>query len=277
MSVFSRFFVIFVFSSSVFAENLHQAAADYVCQTCVQKQRLRVAVFPFTDVDGKEDEKTAGNTTRMMASLLGCKQIKVIDKSKLNKVTAEQELGQTGLIDEETAPEVGKQIGAQALLFGHAAVGGKSLQIRIVDAVTGEILGASVQEPAGNNSRPQVTSLSQEEVKKDFSKNQMRRWIMRSARHRPALFIFATSTAEEWSAIRARYPRRAGRVASRIESLPVKKKGKIMAFREQVRRLRASDLEANQKIITLRRRVLQKTRKNARKKKRRRKRPRRRY
>jgi hypothetical protein len=122
-------------------------AAEYICTKAKEGKKTRLAVYAFTNDAGETSSETKGYSTKIMALILDKKEFKVIDPEKVPEVISEQEKGLTGLVDPETAAETGKMVGADALIFGISGAG--SLQVRIIDAVTGEVIGATLEQIGG--------------------------------------------------------------------------------------------------------------------------------
>lgn len=125
--------------------------------------RPRIAIRAF---ENKTDEPSVPSTaiTDMMTTELGKARIfSMFEREKLDYVTDEIRLGQSGLMDTSTAPEVGKLKGVQYTMtgavtlyhynvgaggaflkavgiVGAAKTGYVTLDIRIIDNTTGEIV-----------------------------------------------------------------------------------------------------------------------------------------
>jgi hypothetical protein len=139
---------VFSYSPAVSADkDLTSNAAEYICAKAREGKKTRLAVYAFTNDAGDSSSETKSYSTKIMALIIDKKEFRVIDPEKLPEVISEQEKGMTGLIDPETAAETGNMIGADALVFGIS--GADSLQVRIIDASTGEVIGATLQENGG--------------------------------------------------------------------------------------------------------------------------------
>lgn len=95
-------------------------------------------------------------------ALVGKGNFRVLERSQIQSILAEQDFGHSGRVDESQAVEIGRLLGARLLIFGtitafdYASTGGiqifgvglsgskavTELSGRIVDALTGEILGS---------------------------------------------------------------------------------------------------------------------------------------
>jgi len=138
--------------------------------TYFNKPRLSVRAF---------DNKAGGNvpaaaiTEMMTTELFNSGLFNLVEREKLNYVADEIRLGMSGLVDESTAPEVGRIQGAQYTMTGaitqyfYNASGGAvpvpgggaallsntayvTLDIRIIDNSTSEIVYAAVEQGASN-------------------------------------------------------------------------------------------------------------------------------
>ncbi|HEY6373476.1 MAG TPA: CsgG/HfaB family protein, partial [Candidatus Sulfotelmatobacter sp.] len=107
-----------------------------------------------------------GMTEMLTTALTKTDRFIVLERAALEKVTGEQDLGAGGRVNVETAPQIGKIIGAQAIITGditefsysQSGMGGKlnvlhgfgakldrvnaqvALDIRVIDAVTGQVI-----------------------------------------------------------------------------------------------------------------------------------------
>ena len=150
--------LLFIISGSAFA-------APY-------SERPRLAVREF-------ENKTDGNvpaaaiTEMMTTELFNTELFNLVERERLDYVKDEILLGQSGLVDESTAPKLGKIKGAQYTMTGAVTlyyynsgggvvylpgvVGGLlsrtayvTLDIRIIDNTTSEIVYAAVEQGASN-------------------------------------------------------------------------------------------------------------------------------
>jgi curli biogenesis system outer membrane secretion channel CsgG len=107
-----------------------------------------------------------GMTEMLTTALTKTDKFIVLERAALEKVTGEQDLGAGGRVNAETAPQIGKIIGAQAIITGditefsyaQSGVGGNfnvlrgfgakldrvnaqvAVDIRVIDAVTGQVI-----------------------------------------------------------------------------------------------------------------------------------------
>jgi TolB-like protein len=112
-----------------------------------------VAVLYFENGGGDAfDALKVGLAQLLINDLVGAEGLKVVERTDLQKILDELELGHSGVADPETAAKVGKLLGAEWLVLGtYFEMGGiLFVQSRIVRVETGEILAAHAlqDEPA---------------------------------------------------------------------------------------------------------------------------------
>ena len=105
--------------------------------------RLAVAVLPF-EASGEAKQYKDAVTNDMIDELVNLRRFKVIERSAMDKIVAEQKVQASGFVDDKTAVQLGKNAGADALVIGSISVRGSSIKIsvRLVDVETGETLTA---------------------------------------------------------------------------------------------------------------------------------------
>lgn len=113
-----------------------------------QDRRPGLAVLPFDNGGsfGREKEDfdalRVGIQGMMIADLSQNPAVRLVDRSQIQQILHEQDLGANGRVDAMTAAKVGKLVGARYMIFGDFLdVYGKfRLNARIVDVETGEIM-----------------------------------------------------------------------------------------------------------------------------------------
>lgn len=125
------------------------------------KKYRRIAVLPLADYPSFPGSGIQVADIISM-SLLGS-DFSVIDRSQTQHILAEQDLGMTGVIDELTAPKVGKLLGVQAILTGsinewqstrtniqmvqgaapaYMDISAAGITLKLIDCETGEVVWA---------------------------------------------------------------------------------------------------------------------------------------
>jgi TolB-like protein len=98
-------------------------------------------------------EERAPNLKKAIAEMVitelsGVKGISVVEREQLETVTKEIALGQSGLIDEKSAPKAGEMLGAQYLVFGSYNASRRNLMVtcKLIKVENGSVVKAQVFE-----------------------------------------------------------------------------------------------------------------------------------
>jgi hypothetical protein len=188
-------------------------AAEYICAKAREGKKTRLAVYAFTNDAGDISSETRSYSTKIMALILDKKEFKVIDPESIPDIISEQEKGMTGLIDSETAAETGKMIGADALVFG--ITGSGSLQVRIIDSTTGEVIGATLEENDGKT-KIKNEDFKSPEGKKKFMAEEFERSTRQIYNNHPMYYLFITANETELAEMEQAFPAEMNRIKQRI-------------------------------------------------------------
>ena len=110
--------------------------------------KIIIAVVDFinTSQDDQYDflEKTIPEA--IITNLAKRGNIEIVERSRLTEALKEMELGMTGILDEHTAVEVGRAVGANAILLGSFVSIGDIIRInaRLIDVETSKIIKAEI-------------------------------------------------------------------------------------------------------------------------------------
>lgn len=127
---------------------------DFAYALIPQEEKNVIAIVDFrnTGQDNNLDylEKTIPETiiTRMAKS----GGLEIVERTRLQEALKEMELGMAGIVDEQTAVELGRAVGASAILVGSFVSIGELIRInaRLIDVKTSRIIKAeSVQGKVG--------------------------------------------------------------------------------------------------------------------------------
>lgn len=109
------------------------------------KSDIIIAILPFNN---NSPDKSLDSTGVALADLISAqlaskKGFKLVERQRIEDILKEMKLGQTGMIDQNTAIQVGKMLGANVMGFGSFSTLGKKvlLTMRLVKVETGEIVG----------------------------------------------------------------------------------------------------------------------------------------
>ncbi len=82
------------------------------------KNYPKIALGDFVNKYGRIDQHALDMRDALTQQLIDSKRFEVVDRQTLGKILQEQRLAASGLIDEKSAPALGKLLGASALIFG---------------------------------------------------------------------------------------------------------------------------------------------------------------
>lgn len=124
-----------------------------------------VAVMNFNNsADANSVQLSEALTGFMISELAGIPQIKVLERKELNKLLSETGLQLSGLVDEKTAVQAGKMIGAHYLVLGSIISVRNKIMInaRLVSVETTEILVSAAVKGDNDKGLDLVEELSGE-------------------------------------------------------------------------------------------------------------------
>jgi tetratricopeptide (TPR) repeat protein len=104
-----------------------------------------VAVCYFADLtpDRRLAAFQKGLAAMVAADLGKVKTLKVIERLRLQALLAEMQLGQTGIVDPQSAPRVGRLLGAEKLMVGSLAGGSIQTAMSLTSSTRAAVLGSS--------------------------------------------------------------------------------------------------------------------------------------
>ncbi|MFA6539966.1 MAG: CsgG/HfaB family protein [Bacteroidota bacterium] len=105
--------------------------------------RLSIAVLPF-EGKGESAKFKDAVTNKLINELVNSRRFRVIERSAMDKIIAEQKVQASGVVDDKTAVGLGKIAGADALVIGTVSMVDSSIEIsvRLVDVETAETIVA---------------------------------------------------------------------------------------------------------------------------------------
>ncbi len=116
----------------------------------IKGEKIKVAVIEFQSLNEEAQKDNLGKIVSeiLTTSFVNSESFKIIEREQLQKVTKEFELSQTGIIDTSSAKQIGKVLGADAIVTGAVIKMGRTLRLdaRIIDVTSGIILTAEKSE-----------------------------------------------------------------------------------------------------------------------------------
>ena len=110
----------------------------------IEKAKIAILEFQGLNEQAKKDNMGKMVTEIMTTSLVNSRAFNIIEREKLSKVLKEFQLSQTGLVDAASVKEIGKILGADAIVTGSVMMLRERLRMdaRIIDVGTGAIVAA---------------------------------------------------------------------------------------------------------------------------------------
>ncbi len=112
----------------------------------VQGEKIRIGIIEFQSLNEEAKKDILGKVFSevLTTSFVNSEAFKIIEREQLEKVLKELQLTQTGIIDTAYAKQIGKMVGADAILTGSVIKIGSDLRAdaRIIDVESGIILTA---------------------------------------------------------------------------------------------------------------------------------------
>ncbi|MCI0495904.1 PEGA domain-containing protein [candidate division KSB1 bacterium] len=108
------------------------------------KSRPKVAVFPFADTNPAAKETGYGDAIAGMLTteLINGKVFQIIERKEIDRIMNELGLSQFGVLDSQTAKDIGKVYGLDMLVLGSVAKFGNLVETdsRLIDTQSGEAI-----------------------------------------------------------------------------------------------------------------------------------------
>lgn len=108
------------------------------------------AVMPFQETGEETESNQLGLVVAdlVVTNLARDHRLQLTERSQLNRIVEEQELGALGFVEPEQAARIGVLAGATALVLGEILDLGESFQVgaRVVDASSGQVLAVEAME-----------------------------------------------------------------------------------------------------------------------------------
>ncbi len=119
--------------------------AAAILEKVTQEQKHRVAVLPFHEMTGRTSVLDSYLSEALLTELVRAGKVEVIERAMLDRLLGEIKLGQTGIIDSETARRVGKVAGVDAIVTGTITELRTYLAVncRLIDTQTGQVFAAA--------------------------------------------------------------------------------------------------------------------------------------
>ena len=126
---------------------------EQIVASLSQKNKSKIAVIEFSDLGGNINEFGIFLAEELITRLFMTGKFEVVERQLLNKIIEEQELGLSGLIDDDSAIALGRILGVDAVASGSITDLGSSLKVnaRLISTETGTIFAVASVEILKDN------------------------------------------------------------------------------------------------------------------------------
>lgn len=162
--------IIFLIIGCVSIPKTNIEVKSFLLETNKKRLVRRIAVLPFKSPLG---HPTVGeNVAEMLTTeMMSTGYFKVIERSELQKILEEQRLGLSGIIDDETAQQVGRILGVEGIVIGTVGEYGQkvafgsfssgmvsvvAISLRLICVETGEIIWSANVSGSSPKSRAEL-------------------------------------------------------------------------------------------------------------------------
>jgi TolB-like protein len=131
--------------AAAYEQEIEQLASTLVAEIADAGKKT-IAVVDFTDLQGNVTELGRFLAEEFSVAIAGAgRGFEVVDRTHLGSILREHKLSTTGLIDPQTARELGKIVGVEALVTGTMTPFGDSVRIaiKILDTESAKIIGST--------------------------------------------------------------------------------------------------------------------------------------
>jgi len=112
----------------------------------VQGEKIKIGIIEFQSLNEEAKKDILGKVFSevLTTAFVNSEAFKIIEREQIEKVVKELQLTQSGIIDTSSAKQIGKMVGADAILTGSVIKIGDDLRVdaRIIDVESGIILTA---------------------------------------------------------------------------------------------------------------------------------------
>jgi TolB-like protein len=134
-------------SASLWAQKtLAEGISDLASQISARAvQKKKIAVLPFRELDGRATVLGTYLAEELITDLFNLGGPEIVERAMVDRLLGEIKLGQTGLVDPETAKKIGKLSGVDAVVTGTITDLKSYIAIncRLIDTQTGTIFAAA--------------------------------------------------------------------------------------------------------------------------------------
>jgi len=141
------FFPSLTFAQASLKENLDDLNRQ-IATKVTAKNKATIAVVEFADLEGNVTNFGRFLAEELITRLHETEKFKVIERQLLNQVIKEQKLTLSGIVDPNSAKQLGRVLGVDAIVSGSITDLGKTVRVnaRLISTETGEIFAVAARE-----------------------------------------------------------------------------------------------------------------------------------
>jgi TolB-like protein len=141
------FFPNLTFAQASLKENLDELNRQ-IATKVTAKNKATIAVVEFADLEGNVTNFGRFLAEELITRLHETEKFKVIERQLLNQVIKEQKLTLSGIVDPNSAKQLGRVLGVDAIVSGSITDLGKTVRVnaRLISTETGEIFAVAARE-----------------------------------------------------------------------------------------------------------------------------------
>jgi TolB-like protein len=141
------FFPSLTFAQSSLREDLDDLNRQ-IATKVTAKNKATIAVVEFADLEGNVTNFGRFLAEELITRLHETEKFKVIERQLLNQVIKEQKLTLSGIVDPNSAKQLGRVLGVDAIVSGSISDLGKTVRVnaRLISTETGEIFAVAARE-----------------------------------------------------------------------------------------------------------------------------------
>lgn len=119
--------------------------SNQINRNILEKNKSKIAIIPFPNLDNVVSNLGTYLAEELTTNLFMTGKYKIIERSLLKQVLDELKLTQTGIVDPNSAKELGKMVGVDAIVTGTLADLGIYIAVncRLIETETGEVFAAA--------------------------------------------------------------------------------------------------------------------------------------
>lgn len=110
-----------------------------------QENKTNLAIVEFPDLDGRVSQFGKYVAEELTTRLFTTRRFNIVERQLLNQLLAEQNFGQSGLVDVNSAAQIGKMLGVEAIVTGTITDLGNNIRInaRLIETVSASVFAVA--------------------------------------------------------------------------------------------------------------------------------------